>query len=91
MFFPTPWAHHKYDTLPKGQNLFAKMQSADGLIVAIPVYVNDVSGIVKNWIDRLAFVCHRPEFAGKSAFLISTVGLGPTSHALQTLRFALSS
>ena len=69
----------------------AKMQSADGLIVASPVYVNDVSGIVKNWIDRLAFVCHRPEFAGKSALLISTVGLGPTSHAQQTLRFALSS
>jgi multimeric flavodoxin WrbA len=77
----------KDDLLP----IRAKMQSADGLIVASPVYVNDVSGIVKNWIDRLAFVCHRPEFVGKSAFLISTVGLGPTSHALQTLRVALSS
>jgi multimeric flavodoxin WrbA len=69
----------------------ASMQAADGLIVATPVYVDDVSGTVKNWIDRLAFVCHRPEFAGKSAFLVATVGIGPTSHTLRTLRMALMS
>jgi multimeric flavodoxin WrbA len=67
-----------------------KMQVADGLIVASPVYVNDVSGLLKNWIDRLAFVCHRPEFAGKHAYLIATVGQGPTSHALKTMNMALS-
>ena len=69
----------------------ASMQAADGLIVATPVYVDDVSGTAKNWIDRLAFVCHRPEFAGKSAFLVATVGIGPTSHTLRTLRMALMS
>lgn len=71
--------------------LRASMQAADGLLVATPVYVDDVSGTVKNWIDRLAFVCHRPEFAGKSAFLVATVGIGPTSHTLRTLRMALMS
>jgi multimeric flavodoxin WrbA len=68
----------------------AKMQEADGLILASPVYVDDVSGIVKNWIDRLAFVCHRPEFAGKCAYLIATVGSSPTSHTLRTLSLALN-
>jgi multimeric flavodoxin WrbA len=68
----------------------AKMQVADGLILASPVYVNDVNGITKNWIDRLAFICHRPEFAGKSAYLIVTVGIGPTSHAIKTMKMALS-
>jgi multimeric flavodoxin WrbA len=67
-----------------------KMQAADGVIIATPVYVNDVSGIVKTWMDRMAFVCHRPEFAGKQAYLIATVGLGSSSHALKTLYMALS-
>lgn len=68
-----------------------KMDAADGLIVATPVYVNDVSGTVKNWLDRLAFVCHRPRFAGKSAYLLATVGNGPANHALKTLKMALNS
>jgi len=68
----------------------AKMRAADGIILASPVYVNDVNAITKNWIDRLAFICHRPEFAGKSAYLITTVGIGPTSHALKTMKMALS-
>jgi len=71
-------------------NIRAKMRAADGIIFASPVYVNDVNGITKNWIDRLAFISHRPEFAGKSAYLITTVGIGPTSHALKTMKMALS-
>lgn len=67
----------------------AKMKEADGVIAATTVYVNDVSGITKNWIDRLAHVCHRPEFADKCAYLLATVGVGPTSHALTTLNMAL--
>ena len=41
-------------------------------------------------MDRLGFICHRPEFAGKTAYLIATVGIGPTKHALKTLKMALS-
>ncbi len=67
----------------------ARMQAADGLLVASPIYVNDVNGIAKNWIDRLAHVCHRPEFATQCAYVVTTVGGGPTSHALRTLRMAL--
>jgi multimeric flavodoxin WrbA len=68
----------------------AKMKQADGLLVASPVYVDDVSGITKNWIDRLAHVCHRPEFAGKCACLLATVGGSPTGRTLATLSLALS-
>ena len=39
----------------------SKIKESDGIIIASPVYVNDVNGIVKNWIDRLAHVCHRPD------------------------------
>ncbi|MEA4908362.1 MAG: NAD(P)H-dependent oxidoreductase [Anaerolineaceae bacterium] len=68
----------------------AGMLAADGLVAATPVYVDDVSGLTKNWIDRLAHVCHRPEFAGRCAYLVATVGGSPTRHTLDTLTLALS-
>jgi len=67
----------------------AKMDAAEGLILASPVYVNDVSGVAKNWIDRLAYLSHRPALAGKCAYLIATVAGGPTGHTLQTMSTAL--
>jgi multimeric flavodoxin WrbA len=66
-----------------------KMRAADGLLVASPVYVDDVSGLVKSWIDRTAYACHRPEYGGKCAFALVTTGGSPTSHALRTLTVAL--
>jgi multimeric flavodoxin WrbA len=55
------------DKCPLRDDLLAiktKMSTADGVIFASPVYVGDVNGAMKNLIDRLAHVCHRPEFAG---------------------------
>lgn len=69
--------------------LKAKVDAADGIILASPVYVDDVNGIAKNWIDRLAYVCHRPQFFGKSAYLVATVASTPTSHTLRTMNTAL--
>jgi len=69
----------------------AKIIEADGLIVASPIYVDDVSGTMKNWIDRLAHVCHRPEFAGKCVTLVATTGGSPTGHAVRTLQTAMLS
>lgn len=67
----------------------AKMEEADVLILSGPVYVNDVNGVMKNWIDRLAHVCHRPAFAGKTALLLATTGGTPARHALRTMQVAL--
>lgn len=69
----------------------AKIDAADGLILASPVYVDDVNAVAKNWIDRMAYVCHRPAFGGKCAYLIATVGEGPANHTLRTMNFALRS
>ncbi len=66
-----------------------KMKAADGLLLAGPVYVNDVNGIMKNWIDRLAHVCHRPEFAGKTAFLLVTTGDTSGKHTLRSMQVPL--
>jgi multimeric flavodoxin WrbA len=67
----------------------AKIDEADGVILASPVYVDDVNGVAKTLLDRLAYVCHRPAFAGKCAYPIATVADSPTSHALRTMNLAL--
>jgi multimeric flavodoxin WrbA len=67
----------------------AKMLAADGLIVATPIYVDDVSGITKTWIDRMAHLCHRPALVRQSALLVTTVGGTPSSHTMRTLNTAL--
>ncbi len=67
-----------------------RMLAADGYLIASPVYVEDVNGILKNWIDRLAFVCHRPALMGKCAFLLTTSGGGASNHALRTMAAAFN-
>jgi multimeric flavodoxin WrbA len=66
----------------------AKVQAADGVIAASPVYVDDISGLLKNWIDRMAFTCHRPEYAGKCAYGLTTYGSYHSRHAVGSLQVA---
>ncbi len=51
-----------------------KMQEADGLVMVSPVYVMTVSALLKNFIDRVAYLCHRPEYHGKKALVLCTTG-----------------
>lgn len=66
-----------------------KINQADGVIFASPIYVEDINGIMKNWIDRMAFNCHRPAFAGKPVVIVVTSGAGSSNHALKTMKSAL--
>lgn len=66
-----------------------RVAAADSVILASPVYVEDVSGVMKNFIDRFAFHCYRPAFAGKPALVLTTSGLGATTHARKTMAAAL--
>ena len=50
------------------------MEKADGLVMVSPVYVMAVSALLKNFIDRLAYLCHRPEYHGKKAMVMCTSG-----------------
>jgi multimeric flavodoxin WrbA len=45
--------------------------AADGTVFASPVYVNHVSGLMKNFIDRLGYVAHRPCFHEKYAMVMA--------------------
>jgi multimeric flavodoxin WrbA len=62
----------------------------DALVLASPVYMEDVNGVMKTWIDRMAFCAHRPIFFDKCAIAISTSGAGSSSHTLNTMKNALN-
>ncbi len=66
------------------------IQDADIIIFSSPIFVDDISGLMKNFIDRLAFICHRPSLFGKSAMVISTSGVMSSGHELKTMKSALS-
>ena len=52
-----------------------EMLNADGLIFVSPVYAHQVTALMKNFIDRFAYVLHRPCFLDKAALIISTTEL----------------
>jgi len=49
-----------------------KMIEADGIIISSPVYLKQVSGILKTFIDRTCKWYHRPVLYGKPILTIST-------------------
>lgn len=51
-----------------------KMHAADGVIFATPVYVMNVSALMKTFIDHFSYICHRPRFFNRKALLLSTTG-----------------
>lgn len=67
----------------------ARIRSADGILLASPIYVDDVNGAAKTLIDRHAFICHRPELANTCWALVTTVAASPASHALRTMATAV--
>ena len=61
------------------ESLEIKMKQADAVIFASPVYTCNVPWIFKNFLDRFAYRCHRPDFHGKKAMVVVTtasIGLG---------------
>lgn len=66
-------------------NLEFKMKQADAVIFGSPVYTYNVSWIMKNFLDRFAYQCHRPDFNGKKAMVVistGAVGLGVVGNIL---------
>lgn len=55
--------------------LIDKINHSDGVIFATPNYSFHVSASMKNLLDRLAFVFHRPRFFGKAFTSIVTQGI----------------
>jgi hypothetical protein len=48
-----------------------RMLASDGVILATPGYMFSVQGIMKNFLDHVAYNCHRPKYFGKPIFILS--------------------
>lgn len=55
--------------------LIQKMEDADGVIFAIPNYAFHISARTKKFLDRIAFILHRPRFFNKSFTVIVSQGV----------------
>jgi multimeric flavodoxin WrbA len=55
--------------------LIEKLAASGGVVFATPSYMFQVSGLMKMWIDRLAFLAHLPRFFGKAFANIIVQGL----------------
>src|SRR4030042_5051916 len=55
--------------------LIKRIENSDGIIFATPNYTFQVSGRMKTFIDRIAFIYHRPRFFDKAFTAIVTQGV----------------
>jgi multimeric flavodoxin WrbA len=58
-----------YDDVP---SLLGRMQEADGIIFGSPVYIDNISGQMKVFFDRLADAIHYQVLAGKFGCTVAT-------------------
>lgn len=67
----------------------ARMAQADGILYAAPTYATGVPALMKNFIDRFAYTCHRPIFFDKVFLAVTTIGgikgMKPTLDQLSVL------
>ncbi len=66
-----------------------KLMAADGFILSSPVYMGTVSWLMKNFIDRFAYLSHRPRFHQQKMLIVVNTSITGTKGALSTLRIAL--
>lgn len=56
------------------KSLMSKLKEYDGIIISSPVYMGNISGKLKIFIDRTCKWFHRPELVGKPALAVVTTG-----------------
>jgi multimeric flavodoxin WrbA len=74
---------HEYCPLKDDIDLIlAKIQNANGVIFASPAYNFNVTAIMKNFIDRLAYNGHRPQFFSQDLMIVATAAGTGTSEVI---------
>lgn len=53
-------------------DIMEKIKASDGIILSSPVYMENVSGKLKTFVDRTCSWFHRPEIYGKPVLIIAT-------------------
>jgi multimeric flavodoxin WrbA len=65
-----------------------RIEASDGVILVSPGYVQNVSGLMKNFMDRLCYTHHRPRFFNQRVMIVANGGAG-LDKTLAALRIAL--
>lgn len=73
----------KSDTI---SSIVSKMDKSDGVIFASPVYIDNITGLMKNFIDHLVYIVHRPKFLDKYALILSTTKGSGLDQVLEYLK-----
>jgi hypothetical protein len=72
-------------------NIERKISESDGIILASPNYLCNVSSLMKNFMDRFAYCGHRPRFFHKNAMIICTsAGPGGLNQCIKSLSYIAS-
>ena len=58
------------------EKIEALIDEHDGIILSSPGYVQNVSGLMKNFSDRFAYTHHRPKYFQKKVLLVANGGAG---------------
>src|SRR5512135_3161526 len=66
-----------------------ELLAADGIILSSPVHVDNVSWLMKNFIDRFAFMNHRPRFLRQRVLDVVNMAGTDKKGALSALKYAL--
>ena len=69
----------------KAELLMNKIKKADGLIIGTPVYIENVSGLLKKFLDRTCRWYHRPPLIGKPVLLVATTAGSSLNFVLRYL------
>lgn len=67
-----------------------RLFSADGLIIASPVYAYQITGQLKRFIDRMSYQFHRQEMVGKPALIAVTTDGGGSKQVYKYIKMTLS-
>ncbi|HSV49069.1 MAG TPA: flavodoxin family protein, partial [Candidatus Acidoferrales bacterium] len=58
------------------EKIEALIEAHDGIVFSSPGYVQNVSGLMKNFSDRFAYTHHRPKYFQKKVLLVANGGAG---------------
>ena len=84
------WGEERCPIHDEAAAIEAQMHDADGVIFASPVYGMNVTGLFKTFVDRFAYIFHRPRFFGKTALLVTTTGILGAKEVLEYMDLVAS-
>lgn len=72
------------------KDIITSLEQADFIIISSPVYAYQVSGLMKNFIDRSSYLFHRPTLMGKPCIVVTTTDGGGGSGVADYLKMTAS-